>query len=234
MKTPSNPQEISRYLRIPADDVFLLADLQVPELATSLVIFAYDYGRSRNHPRNRHVARVMRDRGLATLLCDLLTDEEEAEDQATERYRHDADFLARRLIAVTQWVSSYADTRRLRIFYFGGSTGGGSVLIAAAKMRGKIKAVVARGGRLDLATHSMPHVKCPTLLVVGENDPLGVELNRQALARLAAGQKELHVIPGASRLFDEPGKLVLMAQLSADWLRRIGDPKYFQTSEPDS
>jgi putative phosphoribosyl transferase len=227
MKTTYTPpeQEISKCVRVPAGDVFLLGDLQIPEMATSLVIFVFDYGRSANHPRPRHIARVMRDHGLATLLCDLLTEDEEVEDEVTEKYRHDAEFLSRRLIEVTQWVLSHPDTKNLRLTYFGASAGGAAALIATAKMHKKVCAVVTRGCRVDLAKKSLPHVLCPTLLIVGEDDPVDVELNREGLA-LLAGRKELQVIPGASHLFGEPGKLELMSRMSAEWLRRFADPDH--------
>jgi len=218
--------EISKCVRISADEVFLLGDLQLPEESRAVVLFAHDCGRSQNNPRNRHVARMMREQGLGTLLCDLLTEDEEAEDEVTEKYRHDAVFLSKRLHAVTQWVTSEPDTKDLRIGYYGACAGGAAVLIAAARMRHKVGAVVSRGGRLDLAAKSVSRVTCPTLLIVGENDTVGIELNREALPHLGC-EKELRVVPGASHLFGEPGKLETMARLSADWLRRhLGDSSY--------
>jgi len=202
--------------------VYLLADLQVPELADKLVIFAYEFGRSRNHPRTRHVARIMREHGLATLLCDLQTEEEEVEDEVTEKYRHDADFLAHRLVGVTNWALSNPETKDLKMNYFGASTGSAAVLIAAAKMHKKISALVSRGGRLDLAVKSVPHVQCPTLLIVGEKDTQGVELCQGALARLS-GKKDLVVVPGASRLFGEPGSMESMAHICADWIHSLDE-----------
>ncbi len=227
MKTVYIPpeQEISKCVRIPADNVNLLGDLQVPELATSLVIFAFGYGRSTNHPRPRHIARIMRDHGLGTLLCDLLTEDEEAEDEVTEKYRHDAEFLSRRLIEVTKWAASHPDTEKLRLAYFGASAGGAATLIASAKLHKKIRAVVTRGCRADLAKKALPHVHCPTLLIVGEDDTVCVELNREGLA-LLGGPKELQVIPGASHLFGEPGKLDLMSRMSAEWFRCHVDPNH--------
>jgi dienelactone hydrolase len=213
-------EKISKYVRVPADGVFLLGDLEIPELAETLVIFAYDFGEIRNHPRARHVAGIMRDRGLATLLCDLITDEEQAENEVTQRYQHDAEFLARRLIGVTEWVMSNPDTRNLKIVYFGACTSGGSVLIAAAKMHEKVRAVVSRGGRLDLAVNAASHVRCPTLLIVGREDTVGVELCREALARLP-GEKQLVVVPDASHLFSEPGTLQEMARISAEWIHDL-------------
>jgi dienelactone hydrolase len=226
MKTTSKQERhgISKYVRISAGDVPLLADLQIPELANSVVIFAYEFGGSRNHPRTRHVARVMRENGLATLLCDLLTDEEEAEDEVTGAYRKNAELLAERLVAVTEWAAKDPDMKKLKMGYFGACTGGGAVLIAAAKLPKKVKAVVSRGGRVDLAAKSWSGVKCPTLLIVGEQDADGVKLSREAFEQLTC-EKEFQVIPGASHLFGEPGTLETMAKQSAKWLRsRLGEP----------
>lgn len=219
MKTIDQPQLelINQYVRIPADDIFLMADLQVPEESTTLVIFAYDCGRSRNHPRALHVARVMRSRGMGTLLCDLLTEEEEGEDEITETHNHDAALLAKRLIAVTKWAAKNPGTQHLRMAYFGVSSGGAAALIGAAKLQKNVRAVVSRGGLLDVAAESITLVMCPTLLIVGEDDTEGLELNRKAFANLTC-TKEIQIIPGASHLFGEPGKLEHMAQLSADWI----------------
>lgn len=214
--------EISKCVRIAADQVYLMGDLQLPEESCAVVLFAHD-GRCQNSPRNRHVARILREKGIGTLLCDLLTADEAAEDDATEIYRHDAALLAKRLAAVTQWVTNEPDTKSLRFGYFGASAGGAAALMAAAKMRRKVGAVVTRGGRLDLATEVISRVACPTLLVVGEDDTVGIELNREALPRFGC-EKELRVIPGASHWFGEPGKLEIMALLSADWFcRHLGD-----------
>jgi dienelactone hydrolase len=221
---PQTVEQISKYVSIPADEVTLLADLQVPEDAHGLILFVYGFGRCRNHPRTRLVARVMRESGLGTLLCDLLTEEEDAEDEVSGIYRRDASFLAKRLLAVTRWAVAYPDTKDIPIGYFGASTGGGAAMIAAVKMHAKVAAVVSRGGRLDLAVKALPHVKCPVLLIVGEYDTVGVELSRQALPRLT-GEKELRLVPGASQLFGEPGKLEIMAELSAAWFRcHLGEP----------
>ena len=210
--------ELNQGVRICADGVFLLADLQVPEESSALVLFAHN-GRCRNHPRNRHIAQVIRDMGLGTLLCDLLTEEELGEDDETAKYRNDAELLAKRLIAVTKWADSNPAAQNLQIGYFGASAGGAAALIAAAKLHHKVGAVVARGGCLDLASQSVPHVMCPTLLIVGENDLDGIELTRKVLPQLK-GKKELRVIPGASHLFDEPGTMVTMASMGAEWLHR--------------
>lgn len=223
-KTNQQPHGINKYIRIPAGDVALLADLQIPELATSVVIFAYDFGGSRNHPRVRHVARIMREYGLGTLLCDLLTDEEEFEDEATGVYRKNAELLAERLVAVTRWAAKNPDLRKLKVAYFGAGTGGGAALIAAAKLPNRVKAVVSRGGRVDLAANCWSRVKCPTLLIVGGEDAEDLKLNRGAFGHLTC-DKELQVLPGASHLFGEPGTLEAMAQRSGQWLRgELGEP----------
>ena len=215
--------EISKCVRIAAGGVFLLADLQVPEESTALVIFAHD-GRCRNHLRCQHMARIFRERGLGTLLCDLLTDEEAGDDDATAKYRNDANILAKRLVAVTKWATAYPDIEDLRIGYFGSNSGGAAALIAAARIPDKVGAVVSRGGQMDLATQSLPEVTCPTLLIVGEDDAQGIEMNREALPHLG-GEKQLLVVPGASHWFGEPGKLEAMARLSAGWLRgHLGNP----------
>lgn len=210
------PWEIHKCVRVPAGGVFLLGEMHIPEECSSLVIFAFGGGRSRNNPRARHTAQVMRLHGIGTLLCELLTEEEEIEDEATEKYRHDADLLAGRLLELTQWASNEPDTRNLKLGYFGACAGGAAALIAAVRMKGQIRAVVSRGGRMDLATHWLPRVQCPTLLIVGEDDPLGLELNRAALGKLCC-KKQLVQVPGASYLFGEPGKLEEMAHLSAGW-----------------
>jgi len=207
---------INKCVRMHVDGVFLLGDLQIPEESTALVIFAYGSGRSRNNPRSLHTARVIREKGIGTLLCDLLTEEEEMDDEASENFRNDAALLARRLIAVTQWVANDPDTCDLRIGYFGACAGGASVLLAAASMPDHVAAVVCRGGRMDLATTSLPRVTCPTLMIVGENDVEGLTTNRDALSHLTC-KKELKVVSGASHLFGEPCKLEEMARLSADW-----------------
>ncbi len=210
-------REISQYVRIPAGDVHLLADLHVPEESQSLVILASD-GRCRNNPRSRHAARIFREKGIGTLICDLLTDNEACEEETQTEDQHDAALLAERLIAVTRWLGEYRETEDLRIAYFGSCAGGAAAMIAAARLGHRIGAVITRGGRLDLATESLPHVSCPALLLVGEDDPVGMELNQAALPHLSC-RKELRKIPGASHMFGEPGKLDEVVGMSADWLR---------------
>lgn len=210
-------REISQYVRIPAGEVHLLADLHVPEESQSLVILASD-GRCRNNPRSRHAARIFREKGIGTLICDLVTDEEACEEEMQSEDQHDAVLLAERLIAVTHWLGKYRETEDLRIAYFGACAGGAAAMIAAAKLGHQVGAVITRGGRLDLATGSLPLVACPALLLVGEDDPTGMKLNQAALPHLRC-RKELKTIPGASHMFGEPGKLDEVVSMSAEWLR---------------
>ena len=211
--------EISKCVRIQADNVFLLGDLQIPEQSSSIVVFAYAGGRCQNNPRNRHVAQMIRQQGIGTLLCDFLTEDEEIEDEISEKYRHDAVLLANRLMAVTRWLAEEPDSKGLRMGFYGVCAGGAAALIAAAKLGDKVGAVVTRGGRIDLAVKSLPQVKCPVMLVVGEMDTVGLELNREALPHLKC-PKHLEVVPGASHLFGEPGKLHELSKLTARWFRK--------------
>jgi len=211
-------REINQYVRIPAGDVHLLADLHVPEESHSLVILASD-GRCRNNPRSRHAARIFRENGIGTLVCDLLTDDEACEDEVHEEHQHDAALLAERLVSVTHWLTSNPDTEDLSIAYFGSCAGGAAAMIAAARLGDIVSAVITRGGRLDLATEALPQVACPALLLVGEDDPVGMELNLAAIPHLNC-RKELKTIPGASHLFGEPGKLDEVVGMSAEWLRK--------------
>jgi dienelactone hydrolase len=225
METQHLIKRINKCVRIRVGDLFLLGDLQIPEEAVALVIFAYGSGRSRNNPRNRHTAQVLRMHGIGTLICELLTEEEEIEDESTEKFRHDAGLLAKRLVEVTRWVASQSELNHLPVGYFGACAGGAAVVIAAARRNSKVGAVVSRGGRMDLAVKSLSHVKCPILLIVGEQDIVGMELNREALARLAC-TKQLVEVPGATHLFGEPGKLEEMSELSAGWFRKhLGELK---------
>lgn len=215
-------REINQYVRIPADNVFLLADLHVPEESSSLVVIATD-GSSRNNPRSRHSARILREAGIGTLVCDLLTDEESCEDDMNPEEKQDAALLGRRLIAVTHWLQRNPDTQDLRIGYFGGCAGAAAAVIAAAALKNKIGAMVCRGGRLDLARASLDGVTCPTLLIVGEDDPDCLEINTAAYGRLGC-EKSLKLIPGASHRFGEPGKLDDLCHLGATWLKRHLSP----------
>jgi len=184
-----------------------------------LVLFAHGSGSSRLSPRNRYVAQSLNASGLATLLVDLLTPDEEAIDRRTGELRFDIEPLAERLIGVTDWSIRYPETRPLRIGYFGASTGAAAALIAAAERRGVVAAVVSRGGRPDLAGSALSRVRAPTLLIVGGNDTAVIELNRAAFAQLRA-EKLLVIVPGATHLFEEPGALDEVEREAREWFLR--------------
>lgn len=207
-------------VRIPAGTATLSGELKIPEGAKTLVLFAHGSGSSRHSPRNQFVAGSLRQAGLGTLLFDLLTPAEEAQDAHTGAFRFDLGLLAERLVAATRWVCNQPEARDLRIGYFGSSTGGGAALMAAAELGSEVAAVVSRGGRPDLAGPVLPKVKCPTLLIVGALDQPVIELNQQAFERLFC-RKELAIVPGATHLFEEPGALDNVARLAADWFRSV-------------
>ena len=208
-------QDVEQEVRLRADEVTLIGDLGLPSRARGVVLFAHGSGSSRHSPRNRAVARTLRQSGLATLLIDLLTRDEESEDAATGHLRFDIGLLARRLVAVTDWLHGEPATGRLPVGYFGASTGGGAALAAAAE-RPEIFAVVSRGGRPDLAGPALERVTAPTLLIVGGDDVPVLEMNRSAAARMRA-EVRIEVVPGATHLFEEPGALEVVAALAARW-----------------
>jgi len=200
-------------VHIPAGNVELDGELILPSSATGVVLFAHGSGSSRFSPRNTYVAEVLQQRGIATLLFDLLTS---VEDQDYET-RFDIALLTTRLVAATEWLQSNPKTKDLSIGYFGASTGAAAALQAAAKMGNKIAAVVSRGGRPDLAgADALRRVTAPTLLIVGSADYEVIVLNRQADALLNC-EKKLILIPGATHLFEEPGTLQQAARSAADW-----------------
>ncbi len=219
---PPRPEE--ETLAIPFDGSpfgpgTLDADLALPGYAKGLVMFIHGSGSTRRSPRNRFVARAMQEAGFATLLFDLLTPEEAADDEVTTRLRFDIDLLTGRVMAVTRWVSELPRTRGLRIGYFGASTGAAAALTAAAELPERIAAVVSRGGRPDLvAPATLGRVRAAALLIVGSRDETVLGLNRAVLAHLAAA--ELAVVPGATHLFEEPGALGAVARLAAGWFER--------------
>lgn len=206
----------SSEVQIGAGSVLLTGELKVPEDATGIVLFAHGSGSSRHSPRNQYVAGVIREAGVGTLLFDLLTSEEEAVDIYTRELRFDIDLLARRLVDATNWLAAVVKTRHLRPGYFGASTGGGAALVAAAALGEQVGAVVSRGGRPDLAGEALRRVKAPTLLIVGGLDGPVIRMNEDAYAELQC-VKELKIIPGATHLFEEPGKLEEVASLAAKW-----------------
>src|SRR5438132_4276487 len=203
-------------VHIQAGAVTVDGNLTVPNGATALVLFAHGSGSSRHSPRNQFVARTLNDTELATLLFDLLTPEEELVDTRTAELRFDIDLLAKRLVHATKWAKRQEQTRDLRIGYFGSSTGGGAALVAAAELPDDVDAVVSRGGRPDLAGQALPKVKAPTLLIVGGEDHVVIELNEQARAQMKCECK-IEIVPGATHLFEEPGALEHVAKLASDW-----------------
>jgi putative phosphoribosyl transferase len=208
-----------RPVRISAGPVELEGNLSVPEGARGVVLFAHGSGSGRHSPRNRQVARALREAGLATLLIDLLTPEEEEADLRTGHLRFDIGLLAQRLAGATDWLAQNPDTRDLRIGYFGASTGAGAALVAAADLPEAVGTVVSRGGRPDLAGDALPLVKAPTLLIVGGDDVPVIGMNEEAFAQIPA-EKRLEIVPGATHLFEEPGALEEVARLAADWFTR--------------
>src|SRR5437773_7457806 len=203
-------------VRIPAGRAILDGNLTIPDEITALVLFVHGSGSSRHSPRNQFVARTLNDAGLATLLFDLLTPNEEAIDMHTREHRFNISLLADRLVHGTTWAKQEDQTRDLRVGYFGSSTGGAAALVAAAKIPQDIGAVVSRGGRPDLAGDALPKVQAPTLLIVGGNDDIVIELNEMARDQMRCEVK-LEIIPGATHLFEEPGALETVAKLASDW-----------------
>jgi putative phosphoribosyl transferase len=213
MKTTFPPTQ-QEDLSIDIEGARLRGDLQVPNEALGLVIFAHGSGSGRKSSRNRYVARVLNDRGLGTLLFDLLTMKEEREDEFTAHLRFDIPMLSERLRAVTEWV--LAEHHEAAIGYFGASTGAAAALIAASELGSAIHAVVSRGGRPDLAGLALRHVAAPTLLIIGGEDHQVIELNKSAFRDLQC-QKELKIVARATHLFEEPGTLEAVADLAAQW-----------------
>jgi putative phosphoribosyl transferase len=210
---------IEQNLRIPAADVALDADVAVPQPAQGVVLFAHGSGSSRHSPRNTYVASELQDAGLATVLVDLLTPAEERLDATTAELRFDIGLLAGRLTAICDWLVENDIAAGLGIGLFGASTGAAAALVAAAARPDPVDAVVSRGGRPDLAGPALRSVRQPTLLVVGERDPVVLGLNREAMQQLA-GAARLELVPGATHLFEEPGTLEQVARLARDWFVR--------------
>jgi putative phosphoribosyl transferase len=210
---------IEQNLRIPAADVELDADVVVPQPAQGVVLFAHGSGSSRHSPRNTYVASGLQDAGLATVLVDLLTPAEERVDAITAELRFDIGLLAGRLTAICDWLVEHDITAGLGIGLFGASTGAAAAPVAAAARPDPVDAVVSRGGRPDLAGPALRSVRQPTLLIVGERDPVVLDLNRQAVHQLA-GEARLEIVPGATHLFQEPGTLEQVARLALDWFVR--------------
>ncbi len=201
------------YIKI--DNITLEGKLGVPENARGIVIFSHGSGSSKLSPRNNYVAQKLRQNGFATLLFDLLTREEDLDYMN----RFNTDLLAKRLEYVTKWVQENESTKNLPIVYFGASTGAASALYAAAELKNGIKTVVSRGGRPDLAEEALGNIEVPVLLIVGGNDHIVINLNKKAMEKIKS-KKELRIIPGASHLFEEPGKLDEVTELCIKWLKQ--------------
>src|SRR5436190_16472677 len=208
-----------RNVEIPAPGARLAGTLTFPAAPLGIVVFAHGSGSGRFSPRNRAVAGALVDAGLATLLMDLLTADEEAEDMRTAHLRFDIALLAERVESAIDWLSSETIVGDLPVGCFGASTGAAAALIAAAERPRRVRAVVSRGGRPDLAGDALPRVRAPTLLIVGGEDTIVIELNRQARARLG-GESELAIVPGASHLFEEPGALEQVVAQARQWFLR--------------
>jgi len=209
----------TREVTIPVEGRSLVGDLTIPARAAGVVLFAHGSGSSRHSPRNRQVAATLVSRGFATLLIDLLTPEEEQIDRRTAHLRFDIGLLAGRLAGIIRWLRAEPDTGALPIGLFGASTGGGAAIVAAALQPADVQAVVSRGGRPDLAGSALERIAVPTLLIVGGHDEPVIELNEIALGRMR-GHATLTIVPGATHLFEEPGALERVAELTADWFTR--------------
>lgn len=201
---------------IPVGSLQLDGDLSIPTAAKGAVVFAHGSGSSRRSPRNRLVADLLNESGLATLLMNLLIEDEQQVDLQTSHLRFDIPLLAKRLVAITQWLSRRPEAANLRIGHFGASTGAAAALVAAAELPKLVRAVVSRGGRPDLAGAALAQVEAPTLLIVGGADEVVLNLNQKAMS-LMHSERALKVVPGATHLFEEPGALQKVAQLARDW-----------------
>jgi dienelactone hydrolase len=203
-----------RPVKIPVGPVTLEGDLHLGS-KHAIVLFAHGSGSSRHSPRNRQVAETLQKAGLGTLLLDVLTKDEERVDEQTAHLRFDIVLLADRLAAATDWLEEHIGSAK--IGYFGASTGAAAALLAAAKKQGVVRAVVSRGGRPDLAGQHLDKVRAPTLLIVGGNDSPVIGMNQEAFNKLKIKDKRLETVPGATHLFEEPGKLEEVARLTRGW-----------------
>ena len=216
MASSSDHAPSHRLVHIPINGESLEGDLTIPAGATAIVVFAHGSGSSRHSPRNRQVAGELQRSGLATLLFDLLTLREEQIDLRTRHLRFDIPLLATRLVTATDWLLEQPDTRNLSVGYFGSSTGAAAALVAAAERPQAAGAVVSRGGRPDLAGASLGRVEAPTLMIVGGNDVPVIGMNQDAMAQMNC-PVTIEIVPGATHLFEEPGKLEEITLLARDW-----------------
>jgi putative phosphoribosyl transferase len=216
MRAPTAVHTAPVPVEIRLDGIAIYGDLQLPAEARGLVIFVHGSGSSRFSARNRYVADQLNNHGMGTLLLDLLTKREQEIDEQTMQFRFDIPMLARRSTLAARWAMIQADLGQLPIGLFGASTGAASALITAATLKDRIAAVVSRGGRPDLAEGALEKVEAPTLLIVGGEDPAVLDLNQRATRRMHC-LKRLHVVPGATHLFEEPGALEQVATIAAEW-----------------
>lgn len=216
--------EFESEVAMPVGGVVLSGTLSIPRGAAGLVVFAHGSGSSRFSPRNRTVAAYLQARGLATLLFDLLSGDEDEIDRRTREFRFDIRMLSARLVSVVSWLRGQPRTDRLNLGLFGSSTGAAAALIAAAAVSDGVLAVVCRGGRPDLAADALAEVRAPTLLIVGGDDREVIALNERAQAQMNC-MTELVLVPGATHLFEEPGALEQVMQYAAHWMQRyLGGP----------
>lgn len=208
---------MEKEIEIQIDQGILSGILSVPKEAKGIVLFVHGSGSSRHSPRNQAVARKIFEAGIGTFLFDLLTSAEEEVDNVTAELRFNIPMLAERTVLVTQWIEKQKELRGMKIGYFGASTGAAVALIAAASLP-KIGAIVSRGGRPDLALDVLSKVKAPTLLIVGGEDSVVIEMNRKAYEKLSC-EKKLSIIPGATHLFEERGKLEEVAKQALEWFK---------------
>lgn len=213
-----NQDDVGKLVHISTDSATVEANLSIPDGAEGIVLFAHGTGSSRHSPRNNFVADELRDGGLATLLIDLMTPEEKDVDRRTRQVRFDIDRLARRVVGAADWLLEQPETQDLNLGCFGSSTGAAGALIGAAERPEVVKAIVSRGGRVDLAEDVLYQVHAPTLFIVGGNDYRVLELNRQALQKLTS-EKSLEVVAGAGHLFEKPGALEEVARLAREWFQ---------------
>ncbi len=213
--------KLDKIVQIPVGQLTLEGDLHLGN-KQAIVLFAHGSGSSRHSPRNKYVADMLQNAGLGTLLFDLLTKDEERIDEQTTHLRFNILLLADRLIAATEWLAVQDDiiSRDVKIGYFGASTGAAAALVAAAKRQNKIGAVVSRGGRPDLAGQYLEQVHASTLLIVGGNDHRVIDMNKEAFEKLKIKDKRLDIVPRATHLFEEPGKLEEVAIIARGWFER--------------
>jgi dienelactone hydrolase len=210
---------VQREVRIETDGDTILGDLAIPDEAAGTILFAHGSGSDRKSPRNRQVADALHDRGLATLLIDLLTADEKTVDARTRQFRFDIELLTGRVLDAADWLAGADEADDLPLGYYGSSTGAAACLVAEERGSHDVAAVVSRGGRVDMAGRALERVHAPVLMIVGERDPQVLGLNRDALDRLN-DRSRLETVAGATHLFEEPGAMDEVARLTTEWFGR--------------